>query len=54
MIIKGRLGRNRLTDLDNKLMIIKVGWEGRGEGTVWDQRVHTAVFKMDNQQGPPV
>ena len=21
---------------------------------VWDGQVHTAIFKMDNQQGPPV
>ena len=29
--------------------------EGCGEGIVngvWDGRVHTAVFKMDHQQGP--
>jgi len=35
-------------------MVIRVGWEGWGEGTVWDQCVHTAIFKMDNQQGPTV
>ena len=32
-------------------------WLGVGEGEdskgVWDGHVHTAVFKMDNQQGPP-
>ena len=27
--------------------------EGREEG-VWDWHVHTAIFKMDNQQGPTV
>ena len=25
---------------------------GKGELVVWDSHVHTAVFKMDNQQGP--
>ena len=27
---------------------------GRGRQGVWDQCVHTAVFKKDNQQGPTV
>ena len=29
---------------------------GGGEDSkgVWDRHVHTAVFKMDNQQGPPI
>ena len=26
--------------------------EGQGEGIVWDGHVHTAIFKMDNEQGP--
>ena len=26
---------------------------GKGQG-VWDGQVHTAIFKMDNQQGPTV
>ena len=26
---------------------------GKGYG-VWDQHVHTTLFKMDNQQGPTV
>ena len=30
--------------------------EGRGGGIVriWDEHVHIAIFKMDNQQGPTV
>ena len=31
--------------------------ERQGEGIVdgiWDQHVHTAIFKMDNQQGPTI
>ena len=27
---------------------------GRDSQGVWDQHVHTAVFKMDNQKGPTV
>ena len=26
--------------------------QGRDSQGVWDGHVHTAVFKMDNQQGP--
>ena len=29
------------------------GWWGDSQG-VWDGHVHTAMFKMDNQQGPTV
>ena len=28
--------------------------EGRDSYGVWDGHVHTAIFKMDNQQGPTV
>ena len=28
--------------------------QGRDSEGVWDQRVHTSVFKMDNQQRPIV
>ena len=31
-----------------------LGEEGRDRQGVWDGPVHTAVLKMDNQQGPPV
>ena len=27
---------------------------GRDNQGVWDRQVHSAVFKVDNQQGPPV
>ena len=27
---------------------------GRDRGGVWDGQVHTAIFKIDNQQGPTV
>ena len=42
--------RNRLTDLENELMVTR----GKGGGVVWNWHVHTAVFKIDNQQGPTV
>ena len=44
----------RLTDLQNEVKVFagEKGW-GKRQG-VWDRHVHTAIFKMDNQQGPPV
>ena len=35
--------RNRLTDLDNNLLLLG-GWDGLG---VWGEHVNTAIFKMD-------
>ena len=47
--------RNRLTDLENELMVTRGKWGARRDGLgVWDWHVHTAIFKMDNQQGPAV
>ena len=28
--------------------------QGRGKLGVWDEYIHTTVYKMDNQQGPTV
>ena len=44
--------RNRLTDLGNELMVARGIWGKRQE--VWDQHVHTAIFKVGNIQGPTV
>ena len=41
---------SRLTDLENKFMVAG----GRDSQGVWDGHVHSAMFKMDNQQGPTV
>ena len=35
----------------NLWLRVRVGEDSKG---VWDGHVHTAVFKMDNQQGPPI
>ena len=43
--------RKRLTDLKSELII---AGKGRESYQVWDGHVHTAIFKMDNQQGPAV
>ena len=46
--------RNRLTELENEL-VVNGGRLGEGDDQgVWDQQVHTSVFKIDNQQGPTV
>ena len=35
--------------------LMATGEKGQGEGQrVWDGRLHTAVFKTDNHQGPTV
>ena len=46
------LTRQRLTDLEIGLMVaVGVGKDGgRKSQGVWDGHVHTAIFKMDNQQ----
>ena len=45
--------RNSLTDLENELTIASEGEWGKEAGSL-DRRVHTAIFKMDNQQGPTI
>ena len=43
---------NRLTDLENKLMITGGKWGMRDRLGVRDSHVPTAIFKIDNQQAP--
>ena len=38
---------NRLTDLENKLMVTR--GKGRGRDRLGGWHVHIAIFKMDNQ-----
>ena len=40
--------------LENQLMAASREDGGRDSQGVWDGHVHTAIFKMDNQQGPTV
>ena len=40
--------RNRFTILENEVMVTG----GSNRLGVWDWHVHTAIFKIDNQQGP--
>ena len=44
--------RNRFTDLENELMVPGGDGGRRDRLGVWDWHVHTAIFKIDNQQGP--
>ena len=46
--------RNRLIDLENKLLVASGKDGGQGQLRRWDGRVHMAVFKMDNHQGPTI
>ena len=46
--------RKRLTDLESKFMVAGGKMRARDSLGVWEGHVHTAVFKMDNQQGPIV
>ena len=44
------LTKYRLTDQKTNLWLLG---EGDSSG-LWEGHVHTAIFKMDNQQGPTV
>ena len=39
---------------ENKLMATKEKRQGRDKLGAWDENIHTAIFKTDNQQGPTV
>ena len=47
------------TQTENKLIVTKgekreVRWGGRDKLGVWDEQIHTTIYKMDKQQGPTV
>ena len=43
------------TDLQRMNLWLLGEWMwGRDSEGVWDEHAHTAIFKMDNQQGPTV
>ena len=42
--------RNRPTDIENKCMVTKYN-QGRDKLGVWDEQIHTAIYKIDKQQG---
>ena len=48
--------RNRLTDIENKLMVTEVERGGRNKLEVWDYHIHTTIdiYKIDKQQGHTV
>ena len=53
MIQMNLQNRKRLTDLENEHMVAGRKDGGKRQG-VWEGHEHTAVFKMDKQQGPTV
>ena len=42
----------RLTDLENKIIVTRGKGRGERENGSWDWHVHIAVLKTDEQQGP--
>ena len=55
MIQMNLQNRSRLIYLEKELMVASgVRTRGRDSLGVWDGLVHTAVFKLYNQQGPAV
>ena len=53
-MIQMNLQNRKIIDLENELMVAG-GKDGGGDSWgVWDGHVHTAIFKMANQQGPTV
>ena len=48
--------RDRLTDTEDRRVVTKRGtWVvGRDKSADWDERTHTTVRGIDNQQGPTV
>ena len=46
--------RNRLTDIENKLMVTKEERWGRDKFGIWDQQIQTTIYKIDEQQGPTI
>ena len=50
MIQMNLQNRKRLTDFENELMVVEGGGRRASLG-VWDGHVHTAVLKVNNQQG---
>ena len=46
--------RNRPTDIENYLMVIKVERGGGGINQEVGINMYTTVYKIDNQQGPTV
>ena len=48
------MNRNKLMDLEDKLMVTRGKGRERYRLEVWDGRIHTAIIKIDNQLGPAV
>ena len=53
-LLKGPHERNRLTDLENKLLVTKGDRWGSGKDGlgVWDWHMHTEIYGMTSQWGP--
>ena len=45
------MNRNRFTDIENRLVIIK---GERERARAWNEQGHTIIYRLDKQQGPIV
>ena len=55
MIQKNLQNRNRLKDFETKFRVMeKETLRGRDGLGGWDWNVHTAIYKIDQKQGPTV
>ena len=45
--------RNRLTDIENRLVVVKGEVRGRDRLRSWDEHMQTIIYRMD-KQGPTV
>jgi len=49
------INRNRLIDIEKKLMVTKGERQGRNDKLeLWNEQIHTIIYKIDEQQGPTV
>ena len=46
--------KTKRDNLENKFMAVGERRRGRDSYGVWDRHIHTAIFKMDSQQGPTI
>ena len=46
------MNRNRLTDIEHKQDCQRGKVGGKDKLGIWEQQIHTTIYKIDKQQGP--